>query len=117
MEPEEVAEAFDILESSGKVRAFGVSNHNPMQIELLNQYCGGKICIDQLQFSAAHCPTIDASPNAIATAWILRHPAGIQTIAGSTSLKRIQDICRADEIVLTREEWYRIYLAAGKQLP
>ena len=59
----------------------------------------------------------DASPNAIATAWILRHPAGIQTIAGSTSLKRIQDICRADDIVLTREEWYRIYLAAGKQLP
>ena len=117
MEPEEVAEAFDILESSGKVRAFGVSNHNPMQIELLNQYCGGKICIDQIQFSAAHCPTIDASPNAIATAWILRHPAGIQTIVGSTSLKRIQDICRADDIVLTREEWYRIYLAAGKQLP
>ena len=55
-----MAEAFDILESSGKVRAFGVSNHNPMQIELLNQYCGGIICIDQIQFSAAHCPTIDA---------------------------------------------------------
>ena len=60
MEPEEVAEAFEILEKSGKVKAFGVSNHNPMQIELLNQYCGGKICIDQIQFSAAHCPTIDA---------------------------------------------------------
>ena len=39
MEPEEVAEAFEILEKSGKVKAFGVSNHNPMQIELLNQYC------------------------------------------------------------------------------
>ena len=63
MEPEEVAEAFEILEKSGKVKAFGVSNHNPMQIELLNQYCGGKICIDQIQFSAAHCPTIDAGLN------------------------------------------------------
>ena len=63
MEPEEVAEAFEILEKSGKVKAFGVSNHNPMQIELLNQYCGGKICINQIQFSAVHCPTIDAGLN------------------------------------------------------
>lgn len=63
MDPEEVAEAFEILEKSGKVRAFGVSNHNPMQIELLNSYCGGKICIDQMQFSVAHCPTIDAGLN------------------------------------------------------
>ena len=183
MEPEEVAEAFEILEKSGKVKVFGVSNHNPMQIELLNQYCGGKICIDQIQFSAAHCPTIDAglnvnihndagcdrdggiieyarlkkmtlqawSPfqygmfegifignekfpelnkvldrlaekygvtqNAIAVAWIMRHPAGIQTIVGSTNLKRIQDISKASDIVLSREEWYEIYLAAGKMLP
>ena len=183
MEPEEVAEAFEILEKSGKVKAFGVSNHNPMQIELLNQYCGGKICINQIQFSAVHCPTIDAglnvnihndagcnrdggiieyarlkkmtlqawSPfqygmfegifignekfpelnkvldrlaekygvtqNAIAVAWIMRHPAGIQTIVGSTNLKRIQDISKASDIVLSREEWYEIYLAAGKMLP
>ena len=154
-----------------------------MQIELLNQYCGGKICIDQIQFSAAHCPTIDAglnvnihndagcdrdggiieyarlkkmtlqawSPfqygmfegifignekfpelnkvldrlaekygvtqNAIAVAWIMRHPTGIQTIVGSTNLKRIQDISKASDIVLSREEWYEIYLAAGKMLP
>lgn len=183
MEPEEVAEAFDLLESSGKVKAFGVSNHNPMQIELLNQYCGGKICVDQIQFSAAHCPTIDAglnvniqndagcsrdgsileyarlkkmtvqawSPfqygmfegvfigsekypelnrvldelaekygvtqNAIAVAWILRHPAGIQTILGTTNKQRIQDISKAADVVLTRDEWYQIYLAAGKMLP
>ena len=55
--------------------------------------------------------------NAIATAWILRHPAGIQTIVGSTNLKRIQDISKAADITLTREEWYRVYLAAGKLLP
>ena len=55
--------------------------------------------------------------NAIAVAWIMRHPAGIQTIVGSTNLKRIQDISRASDIVLSREEWYEIYLAAGKMLP
>lgn len=52
--------------------------------------------------------------NAIAVAWIMRHPAGIQTIVGSTNLKRIQDISKASDIVLSREEWYEIYLAAGK---
>lgn len=55
--------------------------------------------------------------NAIAVAWIMRHPAGIQTIVGSTNLKRIQDISKASDIVLSREEWYEIYLAAGKMLP
>ena len=39
MEPEEVAEAFDILEKEGKVRYFGVSNQNSMQMELLQHYC------------------------------------------------------------------------------
>ena len=183
MEPEEVAEAFETLRQAGKVRCFGVSNHNPMQIELLNQYCGGAVKVNQIQFSAAHCPTIDAGLNvnihndagcnrddsvieycrlkkirlqawspfqygmfegifigsekfaalnavldrlaqkygvtssAIAVAWILRHPAGIQTILGSTNKRRIQEICKASGICLTREEWYEIYLSAGKQLP
>lgn len=183
MEPEEVAEAFEELERSGKVRCFGVSNQNAMQIELLNQYCGGKILIDQLQFSIAHCDIIDSginvnvhndaganrdgsvleycrlkgitiqawSPfqygmfegvflncdkfpelnrlidelaekyqvtnNAVAVAWILRHPARIQTIVGSTSQERIRGICQASDVKLTREEWYALYMAAGKQLP
>ncbi|MDO4285106.1 MAG: aldo/keto reductase [Eubacteriales bacterium] len=183
MEPEEVAEAFRILKESGKVRCFGVSNHNSMQIELLNHYCDNEIKVNQIQFSVAHCPTIDgglnvniqndagcnrdgsvieycrlkkirlqawspfqygmfegifignekfaalnqvidrlaqkydATPNAIAVAWILRHPAGIQTIVGSTNQKRIQDISKAAQIDLSREEWYELYLAAGKQLP
>ena len=38
VDPEEVAAAFDILEQSGKVRLFGVSNHKPMQMELLKKY-------------------------------------------------------------------------------
>ena len=51
VEPEEVAAAFDALESSGKVRMFGVSNHSPMQIELLKTAVRQPIVADQLQFS------------------------------------------------------------------
>lgn len=51
VEPEEVAEAFDILHASGKVRFFGVSNHRPMQIELLKKYVRQPLMIDQMQFS------------------------------------------------------------------
>ena len=183
MEPEEVAEAFDTLKREGKVRCFGVSNHNPMQIELLNSCLSEPLKVNQIQFSAAHCPTIDGglnvniqndagcsrdgslieycrlkkmtlqawspfrygmfegifigsekfpelnrvlnrlaekyqvTPNAIAVAWIMRHPAGIQTIVGSTNRERVQGICKASDIFLTREEWYEIYLSAGKKLP
>lgn len=183
MEPEEVAEAFSALKKAGKVRCFGVSNHNPMQIELLNSCLEEPVCVNQIQFSVAHCPTIDGglnvnihndagcsregsvieycrlkkitvqawspfqygmfegvfignekfpelnavmnrladkyqvTPNAIAVAWIMRHPAGIQTIVGSTSAKRVQDICKASDVCLTRDEWYEMYLSAGKLLP
>lgn len=183
MEPEEVAEAFEELEKSGKVRYFGVSNENSMQMELLNKYCGNRIKVNQLQFSIAHCDIIDSglnvnvheeaginrdgsvleycrlkditiqawSPfqygmfegvflgnekfpklnqlidelaekyqvtnNAIAVAWILRHPARIQTIVGTTNRQRLTDICKASEVKLSREEWYALYMAAGKVLP
>lgn len=54
MEPEEVAEAFDRLEASGKVRYFGVSNQNPMQIQLLEKYLNQPLVANQLQFGIAH---------------------------------------------------------------
>lgn len=183
MEPEEVAEAFDILEKQGKVKYFGVSNQNSYQIELLNKYCDNKIMVNQLQLSITNCPIIDSGINvnmentygrdvaggiieycrlkditiqawspfqygffegvflnndkfpelnkeidklatkygvensAIAVAWILRHPAGIQTIVGTTNAKRLSDICKAADFELTREEWYSLYMAAGKILP
>ena len=50
-EPEEVAAAFDELERTGKVRRFGVSNHKPMQIELLKRTVRQPLLINQLQFS------------------------------------------------------------------
>ncbi len=183
VEPEEVAEAFAILQSSGKVQNFGVSNQNPMQIELLKKYVSQKLIINQLQFSIMHTGMVDAGLNvnmnvdgsfdrdgsildycrlyditiqpwspfqygffegvflnndkfpqlnktidelaqakkvtntAIAIAWLLRHPAGMQPIVGTTSATRLKDICKASDIELTRPEWYEIYRAAGNKLP
>lgn len=57
------------------------------------------------------------SNTSIATAWILRHPARIQTIIGTMNPNRIKDICTASDVELTRQEWYEIYLAAGNKLP
>ncbi|MFY7066582.1 aldo/keto reductase [Nocardiopsis changdeensis] len=58
VEPEEVARAFDELEAAGKVRAFGVSNHTPRQIDLLRRYVRQPIVVNQLQLSITHAPII-----------------------------------------------------------
>jgi predicted oxidoreductase len=58
VEPEEVARAFDELEASGKVRAFGVSNHTPRQIDLLKTAVRQPIVANQLQLSITHAPII-----------------------------------------------------------
>ena len=58
VEPEEVARAFDELEAAGKVRAFGVSNHTPRQIDLLKKYVRQPIIANQLQLSITHAPII-----------------------------------------------------------
>ena len=183
VEPEEVAEAFTELKNSGKVRHFGVSNHNPKQIELLKKYVEQDLIANQLQLSVMHTGLIDAgvqvntiyengiaqdggildysrlndmtiqawspfqygtfegvfidnekfpSVNAklqeigekygvnkstIAVAWILRHPAKIQTVVGTMNPERLANIAKASDIVLTREEWYEIYRAAGNEIP
>lgn len=180
MEPEEVAEAFRVLHDGGKVRFFGVSNQNTMQIELLARYLDQRIVINQLQFGVMHTGLIDSgiyvnregpsacgrdgsvldycrlrditvqawSPfqsekgvflgndaypevnrvigrlaeekgvadTAIAAAWILRHPAKIQPVVGTMNAEHLREICRAEEIGLSRQEWYEIYRAAGNKL-
>lgn len=183
-EPEEVAEAFDELHSKGKVRYFGVSNHNPMQIELLQNATKHKIIFDQMQLSLAHSPMFSAgltvnmgldqsadrtgsiveycrlnkitiqawSPfqwgkfkgvflgdeerfpelnkairnlakqhgvteTAIAVAWITRHPANMQVVTGTTKLDRLLECCQGSDLLLTRDEWYTLYIAAGNLLP
>lgn len=183
VEPEEVADAFDRLETSGKVRMFGVSNHKPMQIELLKKYVRQNIVADQLQFSipvsnmvangmeanmetpgsadrdggvldycrlhditiqtwspfqmaswkgcflgSADYPELNeliaelaaqygVSDTTIAAAWILRHPAHMQIVAGTGNEDRLRGIIAACDITLTREEWYKLYQAAGHLIP
>ena len=63
-DPKEVAEAFDELYESGKVKHFGVSNHTPYQIELLKKYSKHPILINQLQLSIVHSGMIDSGINA-----------------------------------------------------
>lgn len=54
---------------------------------------------------------------AIAIAWILRHPARMQAIAGTMNPQHLRDICAASKVHLTHHEWYQLYLASGKFLP
>lgn len=182
-DPQEVAEAFDELYDQGLVRYFGVSNHTPLQIELLQKYTKHPLIINQLQLSIVHSVMIDSGLNmnmkedfaidkdggvldycrlhditiqpwsvvqaswaegtfldhknyqklndvmkeladeynvtksAIAIAWLLRHPAHMQPIVGTTSVEHLKESCRACDIVLTRQQWYDLYLASGKTLP
>lgn len=61
--------------------------------------------------------TYDATPAAIALAWLLRHPANIQPMLGSTTPSRIREAAHATEFELTKREWYDLYKAAGNELP
>jgi len=58
------------------------------------------------------------SRTAVALAWLLKHPTGIQPVVGSVNPDRIRQAAKADELDLSREEWYRLLLAArGEALP
>ena len=60
----------------------------------------------------------NVGPEAILTAWILRHPAKIQPIIGTTNPERIAAACQGDGVTLTREEWYRLFTSGrGENLP
>lgn len=54
---------------------------------------------------------------AIAIAWLLRHPARMQSVVGTTSVPHLTEICAASTVSLSRDEWYRLYRAAGNTLP
>ena len=59
----------------------------------------------------------DVPPAAIAVAWITRHPANIQVVLGTTNVEHMRDSVAGSDIRLTREEWYRLFTAAGYTLP
>lgn len=184
VEPDEVARAFDALESAGKVRAFGVSNHTPGQIELLRRSVRQALVANQVQLSITHAPIVaqgvamnmaglqqsisrdlgvldycrlnditvqawspfqagvsagvflgspdfaelnavidrlaasyDVPAEAIAVAWITRHPAHTQVVLGTTSPERVTASARGADVTLTRPEWYELFRAAGYRVP
>ncbi|RHW35674.1 aldo/keto reductase [Neobacillus notoginsengisoli] len=187
MEPEEVAEAFERLKESGKVRNFGVSNMNAGQMKLLQAYIGTPLVVNQLEMSVKkldwvdqgvhvnqpagreshfaeglleHCmlhdiqiqawsplakgiysggmePVTEAEKSsaalvaklaeekgttreAIVLGWLMRHPANIQPVIGTTDPERIkhcQDAVRQASL-MTRDEWYSLYVTSrGHRLP
>ncbi len=59
----------------------------------------------------------DVSKNAIATAWILRHPANMQVLLGTMTPAHIVDSAKGADVDLTKQEWYDVYFAAGNDLP
>ncbi|HEU1428279.1 TPA: aldo/keto reductase family oxidoreductase [Streptococcus pneumoniae] len=183
MESDQVAEAFDLLYKQGTVRDFGVSNQNPMMMELLKKDVKQPLAVNQLQLSAAFTPGFESAfhvnmedsqaamrdgsifeycklhdvviqawsvlqfgyfkgnfvgnekfqalnqvldrlaikygvtSSTIAISWILRYPAKMQAVVGTTNPKHLREVSRAANFSLTRKEWYEIYLAAGNNLP
>ena len=183
MESDQVAEAFDLLYKQGKVRDFGVSNQNPMMMELLKKDVKQPLAVNQLQLSAAFTPGFESgfhvnmedsqaamrdgsifeycklhdvviqawsvlqfgyfkgnfvgnekfqalnqvldrlaikygvTSSTIAISWILRYPAKMQAVVGTTNPKHMREVSQAANFSLTRKEWYEIYLAAGNNLP
>jgi predicted oxidoreductase len=91
VEPEEVARAFDELEASGKVRAFGVSNHTPRQIDLLRKYLQQPIVANQVQLSITHSPIIAQG----IAANMVAEPQSITLDGGG-----IVDYCRLHDITI-----------------
>ncbi|MDO4431990.1 MAG: aldo/keto reductase [Aerococcaceae bacterium] len=102
MEPEEVAEAFHSLHQSGKVRYFGVSNHNPYQIQLLQRHLDVPIVANQLQFGPAHTPMIDAGLNVN-----MKNEAGIVRDEG------VLDFCRLENITVQPWSPFQVDLSQG----
>lgn len=183
MESDQVSEAFDLIYKQGKVRDFGVSNQNPMMMELLKKDVKQPLAVNQLQLSAAFTPGFESgfhvnmedsqavmrdgsifeycklhdvviqawsvlqfgyfrgnfvgnekfqalnqvlerlaikygvTSSTIAISWILRYPAKMQAVVGTTNPKHLREVSQAVTFSLTRKEWYEIYLAAGNNLP
>lgn len=184
VELDEVRDAFNELKMSGKVKFFGVSNMNSMQMEFLQSGLQQKLLFNQLQFNPINSRIVSnglfanmqeneaydthgsileycrlkgvtiqpwsilqasweegtflehpdylefnqclqtyadqygVSKAAIVIAWILRHPAHMQPIFGTTNKERLKDLCKGCDVELSREDWYVIYTKAiGKRLP
>ncbi len=186
MEPELVAQAFDTLTASGKVKNFGVSNMQHHQMSFLSSALSQPLVVNQVELSLSHLAWIEegvtsgnsgepavnygagtieycrqnnvqlqswgclsqglftgrdisqeplhiqktaelvttlaaeyqVSKEAVVLAWLKRHPANIQPVIGTTNIERIKACAEVDNISLTREHWYALWLCArGHALP
>ncbi|MEQ9810161.1 aldo/keto reductase [Streptococcus jiangjianxini] len=91
---------------------------SPFQIDLSKGLFSGNSDYKELNDTiTALADKYGVSDEAIIVAWILRHPAKIQTIIGSMNPDRIKRIAEAEKIELSRPEWYDIYTKAGHILP
>jgi len=59
----------------------------------------------------------DVPTIAIATAWITRHPAGMQVVLGTTTPERVAAAAQGSDVPLTRAEWYELFRAGGYRVP
>jgi predicted oxidoreductase len=184
-EGEEIAEAFQKLHHSGKVRYFGVSNQNRFQMEYLQSFLLDPLVANQVEMSLLHNGFVEAgisfnqnsprypdgwegtmeycrmsgvllqawsplaqgvlmgnvdgqpenirrtaalvqqyaqqhetTPEALLLAWLLRHPAKIQPVLGTSRPGRLRACAKALSVSLSREEWYSLFAAArGAPMP
>ena len=120
---------FNIADDAGCMRDGGIFEYSmlhDMTIQAWSPFQYGMFrgtFIGNEQFAALNAvldrlaEKYNTTPNGIAVAWILRHPGKVQAIVGTTNRSRIASIAQAAEVTLTREEWYELYLSAGKRLP
>lgn len=91
---------------------------SPFQISLQEGLFAGHSAYKELNDTIQHyADHYGVATEAIIVAWILRHPAKIQTIVGSMNPERLAKISQAFDVQLTREQWYHIYRSAGNILP
>jgi predicted oxidoreductase len=163
MDPEEIAAAFGILRSNGKVRDFGVSNFSASQFNLIHQYFPFLVTnqveisvnntgafydgtLDQMMIKKLKpmawsvlgdyftvgsrqnerirevieplCSTYGAQENQLLISFLLKHPAGIIPIVGTSKADNIAKFKKALDISLDRTDWFRILEAsAGRKVP
>jgi predicted oxidoreductase len=182
---EEIAEAFEKLRSTGRVRYFGVSNQNRFQMEYLQSFLSEPLVANQMEMSLLHhgfaevgisfnqasprypdgwegvmeycrlngvltqawsplarsvltgnlegkpdnvrqaaglvreySRAHETTPEAILLAWLLKHPADIQPVLGTSRPDRLRACVKALSVSLSREEWYSLFAAArGESMP
>lgn len=148
MNADEVASAFEELQTSGKVKYFGVSNFTPAQFDLLQRSVSAPLVTNQIELSlfkpqpvfdgtldhlyrlrvapmawsplgGGHIPvdehlffSLAAKYNAtytqLALAWLLKHPATVFPVLGTTQPERIREAAHATTLELDRQDWFEM---------